>query len=152
VQDNRYRPGRGGGVWYRRTGVWMRCPGEEERWGLGGTVYIHAASMTPEKVHDCNYKLRCVKPLQSGILGIIQGKHRLARKTQSAKLRPVACITAAVARAGRGERGFPAPTRNHKTNIGLPDAGNRRLNRRGERDGGNPFRDHTAQYLLGIGR
>jgi hypothetical protein len=42
-------------------------------------------------------------------------------------------------RAVRGERGVPAQhaISNHKTNIGLPDAGHRRLNRRGEE--GEPF-------------
>lgn len=104
--------------------------------------------MTPEKVHDCNYKLRCVKPLQSGILGIIQGKHRLARKNPIGEA-AACCVHNRRRGQGRTRR---KGVRNHKTNIGLPDAGNRRLNRRGERDGGDPFRDHTAQYLLGIGR
>ena len=54
-------------VWYRRTGVWMRWPGEERQDGGRRTVYIHAASMAPEKQgYDCNYKLRCVKRCSPG--------------------------------------------------------------------------------------
>ena len=50
-------------------------------------------------------------------------------KIQLAKLRPVWVGRGQASR--RGKRGARRRTRNHKTNIGLPDAGNRRLNRRG---------------------
>lgn len=35
--------GEAGGVWYRRTGVWMRCPGEEKRRG-GRTHRLYTGS------------------------------------------------------------------------------------------------------------
>jgi hypothetical protein len=53
-----------------------------------GVVYIYPARMAPRSGYDCNYKVRCVKTLQSGILGIIQREN-----TASAKERPVVCIT-----------------------------------------------------------
>lgn len=54
-------------MWYRRAGVWMRCPGKD------GVSFIYTQRAWHERSrYDCNYKVRCVKPLQSGILGIIQ--------------------------------------------------------------------------------
>jgi hypothetical protein len=50
-----------------RTGVWMRCPGKD------GASFIYTQRGWDERSrYDCNYKVRCVKTLQSGILGIIQ--------------------------------------------------------------------------------
>ena len=42
---DRNRPGRG--VWYRRTEVWMQCPGKERIWD--GVWFIYPTSMAPEK-------------------------------------------------------------------------------------------------------
>lgn len=72
--------------------------------------------------------------LQSGILGIIQRENTApGKKTHIGEAAAwFGCIIATVARAVRGRKEVPGPRRNHKTNIVLPDAGNRRLNRRGE--------------------
>jgi hypothetical protein len=39
--------------------------------GMGCGLYTQRA-WHPRSRYDCNYKVRCVKTLQSGILGIIQ--------------------------------------------------------------------------------
>jgi hypothetical protein len=66
-------------------------------------------------------------------------------KTQSAKLRRGACLAAIRGQGERRDKDGSGPTSNHKTSSGLPDAVNRRLNRRRDEEG--PFRVHTAQYL-----
>ena len=72
--------------------------------------------------------------LQSGILGIIQRENTAWREKNpiGEGAASFGCTTASRGQGSTRRKGVPGPRRNHKTNIGLPDAGHRRLNRRGE--------------------
>jgi len=104
------RRGVGWGVWYRRTGVWMRCPGEEkQRGGVGPFIYTqrawHPRSRGTIAIISSGVSNAAVRDIRNHP----EGKHRLAKKPIIGEAAAwFGCIIATVARAVRGERGFPA--------------------------------------------